>query len=205
MAIQHDERSAVADIVPSRSRRPRRGRRIGRTVAAGAAAVAVVAGGAGAVWYAGVFDHKPSTDTKASVTVPEKVGGLAAAPQAQDFSSQPAWQEKAQAAVGGATVIGRQYGSAKARKTIRVVAARADLTGKLELKWPADKGEKVGDARCTQNFKLTETGTAKVRPTMLMCWRTSDTFSAYSIVIDFDHKPKAEDAVQAIDDIWGKA
>ena len=137
--------------------------------------------------------------------MPEKVGGLTAAPATQDFSSQPAWQEKALAAVGGASVVGRQYGGPGSRKTIRVVAARADLTGKLELRWPADKGARSGDARCTQNFKLTETGTARVRPTMLMCWRTSDTFSAYSIIIDFDHAPKTDEAVQAIDDIWGKA
>jgi hypothetical protein len=203
MAIQHDERTAVADVVPNR---PRRSRARGARRAVLAAGLAVALGGAaGGAWYAGVFDHTPSSDTKATVTVPEKVGGLTAAAPALDFGQIPAWQAKASAAVGGATVIGKQYGSAKDRKTIRVVAARADHTGKLELAWAADKGTKQGDARCTNNLKLTAASAAKVRPTMLLCWRTSETFSAYSIVIDFDHAPKADEAVKVIDDIWGKA
>ena len=203
MAIQHDERTPVADVVPSRPRRSRaRGAR--RALLAAGLVVAVAGGGAGA-WYAGVFDHRPSSDTKATVAVPEKVGGLAPAAPTQDLGQLPAWQAKAAAAVGGATVVGRQYGSAKERKTIRVVAARTDLTGKLELDWAADKGTKHGDARCTNNLKLTEASAPKVRPTMLLCWRTSATFSAYSIVIDFDHAPKADEAVKVIDDIWGKA
>lgn len=204
MAIQNDERTAVADVVPSRPRR-NRARGVRRGVLAAGLAVVVAGGGAAAAWYAGVFEHQPSSDTKATVAVPEKVGGLAPAAPALDFAQVPAWQAKASAAVGGATVVGKQYGSAKDRKTIRVVAARADLTGKLELAWAADKGTKQGDARCTNNLKLTEASAPKVRPTMLLCWRTSETFSAYSIVIDFDHAPKAQEAVKAIDDIWGKA
>ncbi len=204
MSIQHDEQTAAGNVVPSQAGRPSDSGGRGRLLVA-AAVVASVVGGGVAAWSAGVFEQVPSGPVTAPVAVPDKVGGLAPAPEAQDFSKQSAWQAEAQAAVGDATVIGRQYGSAKQRKTIRVVAARTDLTNKLELAWPADKGTKVGSARCTQNFVLTEGGTPRVRPTMLMCWRTSATFSAYSIVIDFDTKPSEKDAVTAIDDVWGKA
>jgi len=204
MAIQHDEQS-VGNVVPSQAGRPARsGSRPGPRVVGGAVG-AVALAGAVAAWSLGAFEHTPSTVTTAPVTVPDKVGGLAPAPAAQDFSKQGAWQTEAEAAVGGATVVGRQYGSPKQRKTIRVVAARTDLSKKLEMRWVADKGTKVGKARCTQNFVLTEDGSPRVRPTMLLCWRTTKTFSAYSIVIDFDRKPSEKEAVQAIDDIWGKA
>jgi hypothetical protein len=141
----------------------------------------------------------------AAVAVPDTVGGLTAAAPNLDFSQDEGWQAKARAAAGDATVVGRQYGSTKERKTIRVVAARTDLTGKLELAWAADKGTKHGDARCTQSFEFAEGGRVGVRPTMVMCWRTSATFSAYSIIIDLDKAPKPAEAVSAIDDIWGKA
>lgn len=202
MVIQQEERSA--DVVPGRPR-GRSGRAVRRAAIGAAAVVAVLAGGYGLGVYTGLLDHTPSTNTSAGVTVPSKVGGLAAAAPAQDFAQQPAWQAKAVAAVGGVSVVGRQYGSAKDRKTIRVVAARTDLTGKLDMKWVVEKGTKVGRAQCTNKLKLTESTQAKARPTMLMCWRTSKTFSAYSVIIDFDHTPKADEAVKVIDDIWGKA
>ena len=108
-------------------------------------------------------------------------------------------------APGTATIIGRTYGSPAQRRTIRVVVARTDLTGKLELTWAADAGHAVGDAHCTQNFKLTASSPASIRPTMLMCWRTSPTLSAYSITIDFDHKPKDSDGVAALEEAWNSA
>jgi len=204
MSTQHDVEPTTGTVTPQPSGRRTAGRSTKPVL--WAAGVAVLATGTGAAALFGVLGGSgPSGPATAPVSVPDKVGGLAAAAADQDFSQDDGWRAKAQAAVGDATVVGRQYGTAKDRKTIRVVAARSDLSGKLELAWAADEGKKHGDARCTQNFEFADGGRVGVRPTMLLCWRTSETFSAYSIVIDFDEAPKPAEAVQAIDDIWGKA
>jgi predicted outer membrane protein len=205
MSTQHDMEPTTDTVVPTRSGLPGMpGQQRTWLLAAGIAVV--VAGGAAVAAVTGTSgDGGPDGPVTAAVSVPDKVAGLEAADSAQDFAQDVSWQAKAKAAVGDATVVGRQYGSAKERKTIRVVAARTDLTGKLELAWAADQGTEHGDARCTQNFRFTESGKVAVRPTMLMCWRTSATFSAYTIVIDFDEAPKPAAAVAAIDDIWGTA
>ena len=90
------------------------------------------------------------------------------------------------------------------RRTLRVVSAYGDLTGKRELAWVADAGHVVGAARCTQNFKFNAEARAGVRPTMLLCWRTSATKSVYVILVDLDHKPSESTAVSAINQAWAK-
>jgi hypothetical protein len=203
MSTHHDVEPAAGSVVPQT---PDRTASRGTRPWMWAIGAAVLAGAAGAAAFSGLLGTSaPSGPVTAPVPVPDKVGGLAAAPADQDFAQADGWQAKAKAAVGDATVVGKQYGSTKERKTIRVVAARSDLTGKLELAWAADKGKKYGDARCTQNFEFADGGRVGIRPTMLMCWRTSETFSAYSIIIDFDKAPKPAEAVDAIADIWGKA
>ena len=135
--------------------------------------------------------------------LPDTLNGLKAAPAGQDFGR--VWWAKARAAGDGATVVGRIYGTTAQRRTIRVVVGRTDLTGKLELRWAADAGHPVGTARCTQNFKLTDGAPARIRPTMLLCWRTSPTLSAYSLLIDFDHRPQESDGVTALEAAWSAA
>lgn len=86
--------------------------------------------------------------------------------------------------------------------TLRVVSARADLTGQRELAWVADSGYRVGTARCTQNFRLPPGTPARVRPTMLICWRTSAARSVYTVAVDIDRPPSAPASVAAIDRVW---
>ena len=180
-----------------------------RPVAIIIAAVALAGAVSGAVLFYLHATKDPYAPTPAEAAVsgqlPHTVNGLKPAPAGQDFGLRPQWVAKARAAADGATIIGRTYGSPAQRRTVRVVVARTDLTGKLELTWAADAGHAVGDAHCTQNFKLTPNSPASIRPTMLMCWRTSPTLSAYSITIDFDHKPKDSDGVAALEDAWNSA
>ncbi len=90
----------------------------------------------------------------------------------------------------------------KDHHTLRVVSARSDLTGKRELAWVADAGQPVGDARCTQNFHIGPGAPARVRPTLLICWRTSAARSVYTVAVDVDHRPSAKASVEAIDRAW---
>ena len=145
----------------------------------------------------------------APITLPETLAGLTATPLKTDFATQPIWQTRAKAAASGAVVSGRSYASPTIRRKIRVVAGRADLTGKLEFAWAADAGKKVtsasGEAHCTQNLILAAGSRASVRPTMILCWRVLPTLSAYAAVIDLDHNPVAADGLAALDATWKAA
>ena len=162
------------------------------------------------VWPGGDSGPDPATISKtAPITLPATISGLAATPEAADFARQPVWLDRARAAAPGVTVAGRSYGSPKERRQIRVVAGRADLTGKLEFTWAADEGHVVrsaqGEARCTKNLLLAARGTAQIRPTMMFCWRTEKALSAYGVVIDFDHEPGDADGLAALDAAWAAA
>jgi hypothetical protein len=173
------------------------------------AVVVVVVGG---ILWATHHEDAASTPVPARtvpLTLPDKLSGLAAAPRNADFAAQPAWLSRAKAAAPGATVTGRTYRSAQARRQIRVVAGRADLTGKLEFTWAADAGRTVrsslGTAHCTQNLKLVARSEAAVRPTVMFCWRTTALLSAYSAIIDLDHHPVDAEGLAALDATWRAA
>lgn len=89
-------------------------------------------------------------------------------------------------------------------QTMRVVTARGDLTGQREMAWAADSGHRVGDAWCTQNFRFSPDRPASVRPTMLLCWRTSAHRSAYVVTVNPTGKPSEQDTVAVINREWSK-
>lgn len=86
--------------------------------------------------------------------------------------------------------------------TMRVVSALTDLTGKLELAWVADAGTPVGDAHCTQNIQVSPDSPARVRPTLVICWRTSPQKSVYTMAVDLDHTPSSAASVALLDQTW---
>jgi hypothetical protein len=88
------------------------------------------------------------------------------------------------------------------RRTMRVVSARGDLTGQRELAWPADKGTAVGDAHCTQNFQFNAQSLPGIRPTLMICWRTSKDRSVYTVAVDVANKPSMDDSVAVLDKAW---
>jgi hypothetical protein len=157
------------------------------------AAVAVAVIGAGVA--VAVTGHGSSAPTAGdAIELPSAVGGLSALPATADVTRTAGWQVKATAAGHGATVTGRSYGTGKpGARSIRIVAGRTDLTGALELTWAAGTAETVGQDRCTDDLRLTAASTPRVRPTVMLCWRTSATFSAYSLIID----PKATTPITA--------
>ncbi len=176
--------------------------------AAVAVVLALVVAGVALVTHDGTPEINYPAAT-APITLPDTMTGVAAAPRASDFANQPLWLSKAKAAAPGAVVVGRGYGSVKLRRQIRAVAGRADLTGQLEFAWAADAGRTVkspeGDAHCTQNLILVPGSKASVRPTVMLCWRTSAELSAYGVVIDFDHHPTDAQGMAVLDTTWKAA
>jgi hypothetical protein len=87
--------------------------------------------------------------------------------------------------------------------TLKVVSARADLTGQRELAWVTGvKGEKVGAARCSQTIRLSPDVPPRERPTFLMCWRTSADRSVYTIAVNLKERPSKAASVAAINRAW---
>jgi hypothetical protein len=83
--------------------------------------------------------------------------------------------------------------------TIRVVAARYDLTGR----WSAgDPGRPVGDARCTTKLAALPGGPATERPAMLLCWRMSPAKSVVTVAIRAQARPLAGASVDVLDHTW---
>jgi hypothetical protein len=162
-----------------------------------AAAVVVVAGVIALFGLLGGSDSQPGAG---AVRLPHSAGGLEPVAANKDITQTQLWQSKARTATHGASVTARTYGQGS--RTIRVVVARTDLTGKLELAWAADDGHDVGDDTCTQNVRFTPGGKAGVRPTVALCWRTGSTLSAYTLLIDPKHKVKEAEAAKALDEVW---
>ena len=95
-------------------------------------------------------------------------------------------------------------GSLKEGGTLRVITAQHDLTGQRELLWAADDGKPVGSAHCTQNFHFSNDGKAKVRPTMLLCWRTSAGKSVVTVAVVRTGRPSTAASVGVIDRRWAE-
>jgi hypothetical protein len=167
-----------------------------------AAVLLLLAGGAVTVAVTHGDDAPAATGP---VTLPEQVLGNGPVDEKLDPTRVPGWQDKAKAAAPGAFLTARTYGPEKGSLTIRAVTARTDLTGKLEQAWAADEGTEAGDGRCTQNVQFTPGGKAGVRSTLVLCWHTTPTLSAYVLLID----PKAPVAVEtgrkALDEVWTAA
>jgi hypothetical protein len=98
----------------------------------------------------------------------------------------------------------RNSGSYKTGGTLRVVTARHDLSGQRELLWAADRGQPVGDARCTQNFHFSNNGAPRVRPTMLMCWRVSAKKSVVIVAVKRGGHPSKDHSVAVLDREWAR-
>ncbi|HST80411.1 MAG TPA: hypothetical protein VLL08_01580 [Kineosporiaceae bacterium] len=144
----------------------------------------------------------PTVARTAPIQLPAQVQGLAALAVSADALLSKDWQQRAQVASDGATLIFKTYGSAGPTRTIRVVAARTDVTGKPGFTWAVDEGRLVGKNRCTQNVKLVPRGNAGVRLTVMLCWRTSPTLSAYTLIVDPQHTVKEAEGVAALDQVW---
>nr|WP_221381228.1 hypothetical protein [Actinoplanes polyasparticus] len=92
----------------------------------------------------------------------------------------------------------------KDKATMRVVSARGDLTGQRELAWVADRGDRVGEASCSQTIKLSNSTKPERKSNLLICWRTSAKKSVYTVVVDLDGDPSRQKSVATINAEWKK-
>ncbi|WP_203720523.1 hypothetical protein [Paractinoplanes brasiliensis] len=88
--------------------------------------------------------------------------------------------------------------------TMRIISAKYDLSGHRERLWAADDGKPVGGARCTQNFRFAEGAKASVRPTMLLCWRTSENRSVVVLTVVKTGSPPMTRSVNALNTQWDR-
>jgi len=186
---------------PSRRQRSRFPRWVGGSnrgrIGAAAAVLLVVAVGATLLWV-----RMSPAAPRGPLALPEQLRGLTAMKPAADPIANPVWRARASQALPGGQVVGRTYGAGGPNKSMRLVTANGDLTGKLELGWVVDKGTTVGYDRCTQNVRLTPDGREAVRPTLALCWRTSKSLSAYVLLIDPKHPVTVAEAAKALDEGW---
>ena len=89
--------------------------------------------------------------------------------------------------------------------TVRVTTARFDLTGHPQMLIAADKGRSVGDGiNCTNKVRFSTNGPAMTRPTILTCWRISETRSVVTFTAMRDSTPSATESVNLIEREWKK-
>src|SRR4051794_29561833 len=97
----------------------------------------------------------------APISLPDTAGGKSPV-GTTDVTRKPEWLQQAKQAVHGGVFAARTYGTPGSYDIVRVVAARTDLTGALELAWAGDTGTKVGPVSCTNKTRLTPDQPAKV-------------------------------------------
>jgi hypothetical protein len=173
----------------------------------GAVAAGAVVSGTAVITVLTTGGHQVATTTP--IHLPDRVLGLAVQ-QTPDPLHGGTWNSQARAAVGTAALAARLYTTPSGpanRRTVRLVAARADLTGKLEQAWATNAGDAVGADRCTHDVQVAAHTRAAVRPTVLLCWRTSSSLSAYSLIIDPEAKAPVSnaDGAAALDAAWKAA
>jgi hypothetical protein len=197
---EHDVAPAPGSHRAPRSRRPLYLGAAGVLVAALAATGGFLATRHGSTEQPVVGETVPT----GPLTLPATVGAMA--PDPQDPTQAEDWKTDTAKQLGDVEYHARTYRAPGSSLWIRVVQARTDLTGKLELAWAADAGQKVGGVNCTNNTRFSTGDPAQVRPTMMICWRTSAQRSVYALAID----PKAKtplgtaDAAAAAQQAWGQ-
>jgi hypothetical protein len=98
----------------------------------------------------------------------------------------------------------RTYGSQQQGNYLKVVSAHTNLSGQKELAWAADDGHAVGAARCTQKFAFSNQSTPAVKPTLLVCWRTTADRSAYTVAVVRSGRPSEQRSATMLNEAWTK-
>ena len=188
----------VTDVPEARRRRPARRLQTAGAWTAAAAVAVTLSFAAGRGGTAPASATSPSSSPSPSASAPDPEAAAIAAKRAAPMTTATTT-----ASFRGVTVTVATSGSvAVNRRSLKVVSAPTDLSTYRELAWRADAGHPVGDARCTQNYRFNPGQAVSSRPTMLLCWRTGPSRSAYILAVDVDQHPVERDAVTALDRGW---
>lgn len=95
-------------------------------------------------------------------------------------------------------------GSLKQGSTMRVITAKMDLTGLREQGWVAGGVTAHGPASCSQTFRFGNEQKAAIKPTLLVCWRTSAHKSVITVAVDTKGHPSVAKSITTIDERWRK-
>ncbi|MFF0376390.1 hypothetical protein [Actinoplanes missouriensis] len=89
--------------------------------------------------------------------------------------------------------------------TIRIVSAPRDLTGERDLQLAADRGKPAGQGvKCTTKVRIAGGVPESARPTMLLCWRTSEERSVVTMAVVPSGEPPTRSSVKIIGKEWAK-
>jgi hypothetical protein len=88
--------------------------------------------------------------------------------------------------------------------SLEIYTAPFDLSGQTPVLWAAGGTWTVGRATCTQTVRFANNSEAKVRPTMMLCWRTSAQRSVATVLVDMKNKPSAAESARIIDREWAR-
>jgi hypothetical protein len=143
----------------------------------------------------------PAAKNSKSMTVEEEIEAARDAAAKAGYPLRRPLVAKPKAQANGPVSVTNE-GSLKKGASLRTVSARYDLTGQRELLWAAGKPEKVGQAECTQKFRFSNDSGPKERPTMLLCWRTSDAKSVLTVAVTREGRPSAKKTVAALEKKW---
>jgi hypothetical protein len=128
-----------------------------------------------------------------------------AAAKASGKVRRPLASQNGGATVAAADIKSTVIGSLQQNKQeLRLYSARQDLTGQKELAWVTDDYDKVGNANCTNKIRLSQDVKPRARPTLLICWRTSETKSVYTVAVKIDGRPSKAKSIAAINKEWAR-
>jgi len=160
----------------------------------------VVLAGAG-LWRvltrSGPQDQRP-------ITLPASFDGLALEPD--NYATGPSWAATTRGVIGDTPFAGATYGPTRDTTVINVVAARTDLSGKLDIRLAGPDVRTIGAVRCTDTLSLRPAdGSDKRPPTadirgQMLCWRTSDRLSVSALVVL--HPTTQEQLATAVTMLW---
>ncbi|BBH63797.1 hypothetical protein ACTI_04820 [Actinoplanes sp. OR16] len=89
--------------------------------------------------------------------------------------------------------------------TIRIVSAPRDLTGERDLQLAADRGKPAGQGvKCTTKVRVAAGVPESQRPTLLLCWRTSEDRSVVTMAVVPSGEPPTASSVEIIGKEWAR-
>jgi hypothetical protein len=145
-----------------------------------------------------------SPEDERPVSLPPSFAGANLNTGPASFATDPSWISTVKDSIGDVPFAGAGYGEpGNPTAVVNVIAARTDLTGKLDQRMAGDAGELLGATRCTRRVMIEPPGDDQ-KPTeidtWLLCWRTSELLSVTALAML--RPPPPEELAAAVDATW---
>jgi hypothetical protein len=144
------------------------------------------------------------TRTPGKATMPAEAVQISPPPPSPSASLEAEASGAARAAIAEAEPV-EERTELLDNGTIRIMSAQRDLTGQRELSLAADQGRPVGQGiKCTTKVRVSTGAAASARPTMLLCWRTSESRSVVTMAVVPSGEPPTRSSVAIIGEEWAR-